>query len=513
MRTPLGGRYRLEGEIARGAIGTVSRATDTATGEAVAVKLLRPEAAGRPELVSGFLAEAEILGRLSHPSIVGLRDFVVDRGRRALVLELIDGEDLRRRLRRNGPVPPAVAVHVVAQVADALAYLHGQGFVHGDVKPANLLVPSDGGPVRLTDFGVAREVCADGVDEAVQATPEYVAPEVVAGSVPGPAADVYALGIVLFELICGRSPFRGGSAEQVLGRHGRCAAVPPPGLPAAVWPAIEQCLAVRPRQRPDAAVLAVRLRAVGPTLDGVPPLDAATGDVVTWWPRPVRSTVAVARVSWVPLRAAPVSPASGYASRMVAIPVAKVPDGSIRAVIPPPPPTPSPPPSPPPPPPTSPPPTSPSAESSAQPPPRRRGLSRVSRRVLTAGVAAAGFVVTGLTVAAVLSTGAVDGGPPATPGAGASPGGVAGVPTAEPPEATGDVPQWSERPDAPTGDVPQWSEPTGPSVGGTVPPTGGAVPPTGGPVPADPGVPPGLDHLERDGLPGIGEPMPDFDRR
>ena len=106
MESLLDGRYRLEAEIARGAIGSVRRATDTVTGEPVAVKVLRPEAALEPELVRAFVAEAEILAGLDHPSIVRPRDFIAQDGQHALVMDLVEGEDLRRRVRRDGPVPP-----------------------------------------------------------------------------------------------------------------------------------------------------------------------------------------------------------------------------------------------------------------------------------------------------------------------------------------------------------------------------------------------------------------------
>jgi serine/threonine-protein kinase len=336
----LAGRYRLMEEIARGAIGTVWRAVDVTTDEPVAVKQLRPEAATQPELVDAFLTEAEILAELDHPSVVRVRDFV-DReaGARALIMELVDGEDLRQRIRRDGPLPPAVAANVVAQVAEALAYLHERGVTHGDVKPGNLLVPADGGPVRLADFGVARRVgAAADAPETVRpthATPEYVAPEVVAGAAPSPASDVYALGIVLFELLCGRSPYRGGPPAEVLNRHGRCTPVPPPGLPHVVWPVIEACLKVDPEKRPQAGVVAGRLRGVEPALDGMDALPALPAESVTWWPRPASATTAVAAapaVAWVPLVAAPVSPASAYAGRMTAIPVAEI-DGYEIPVI------------------------------------------------------------------------------------------------------------------------------------------------------------------------------------
>src|SRR5213078_3684902 len=186
------GRYELEAEIAKGAIGTVWRGRDAVTGRRVAVKQLRPEAAGQPELVEAFLAEWRILADLNHPCVVRARELVRGGDTYALVLDLVNGADLRRRLRTDGPLPPAVAADVVAQVADALTYLRGRHIVHGDVKPGNILVPGDGSPVRLTDFGVARRVDpVGGAGRATHATPEYIAPEVITGQPPRAATDVY----------------------------------------------------------------------------------------------------------------------------------------------------------------------------------------------------------------------------------------------------------------------------------------------------------------------------------
>lgn len=277
------GRYQLEAEIARGAIGTVWRAVDTQTGDRVAVKVLRPESAGQPGLVDRFLTEAELLGELDHPSLVRARDLVPAFGGYALVLDFVDGTDLRHRLRTDGPLPPAVAADVVAQLADALAYLHGSGIVHGDVKPGNVLVPVDGSQVRLVDFGVARR--SGEPSGALHATPEYVSPEAVAGQPVGPASDVYALGIVLYELLSGRTPYRGGTATEVLLRHATCTPVPPLGMPPQVWPVILACTAPDPAHRPTTATVANRLRALEPLLDGLAALAPLTADAVTWWPR------------------------------------------------------------------------------------------------------------------------------------------------------------------------------------------------------------------------------------
>jgi serine/threonine-protein kinase len=201
--------------------------------------------------------------------------------------------------------------------------------------------------VKLADFGVARRINLDETMPVVEgrrvrpvlATPEYVAPEVVAGGLPAPSTDVYALGIVLFELICGRSPFRGGPASEVLRRHAECVPVPPPGLPAVVWPLIESCLAQSSADRPDPATLAKRFRRVESLLDGLAPLPGLGSEEVTWWARNASAVgTAASPVTWVPLfprprpgeagdvrggSAAPVSPAATASGLMVAVPTGR----------------------------------------------------------------------------------------------------------------------------------------------------------------------------------------------
>ncbi|GAB3863003.1 protein kinase [Dactylosporangium cerinum] len=326
-KTLLGNRYRLETEVARGAIGAVWRSYDEQTGQWVAVKVMRSEAAEVPELVDGFLGEAELLAGLDHPSVIRVHNLITGKGLLAIAMELVAGPDLRRRLRSDGPLPPAVAAEVVAQVADALAYVHAAGIVHGDVKPGNLLVPLDGGPVRLADFGVARRL--DQPAGPTHATPEYVAPEVVSGGLPSPASDVYALGVVLFELICGRSPYRGGSPNDVLRRHADCVPVPPPGMPAALWPIIEACMELDPRMRPAAASIVGRLRVAEGALDGFEPLPRLPAEAVTFWVRSAEQTAPVSapvrRVDWVPLPTAPTSPAAASAALMMAVPIKDLP--------------------------------------------------------------------------------------------------------------------------------------------------------------------------------------------
>ena len=192
MTERLADRYVLETELARGAAGTVYRAVDTATGEKVAVKVLRHDAAAEPGVVSAFLDEAEVLAEINHPGIVRPRDFIATDEVMALVMDLVEGVDLRRQIRERGPLRPADAATIVSQLAAALAAIHAVGIVHGDVKPGNVLVPFGGGSVRLADFGVAHRSSVE--YGPTHGTPEYVAPEIIDGGGSSGKADVEGQG-------------------------------------------------------------------------------------------------------------------------------------------------------------------------------------------------------------------------------------------------------------------------------------------------------------------------------
>ncbi|BCJ32348.1 serine/threonine-protein kinase [Actinocatenispora sera] len=278
-------RYELEAEIASGAAGTVWRARDLTTGTPVAVKLLHPSAAAQPDVVEAFGEEARVLGEVRHPGVVRAHEFLhtVD-GSYALVMDLVAGRDLRRLLIADGPLAPAAAASVLAQVAAAISAVHAAGVVHGDVKPGNILVPEPPGTdgVRLVDFGVAQRMQRP--VGATHATPEYVAPEVVAGQPPMPASDVYGIGIVAYEALSGRSPFRGGSVDEVLRRHHGWTVVQLPGVPEPLWDLINRCLELDPAMRPTAGELSVRLAELEPALVGLPPV-ALAPDSPTLQPR------------------------------------------------------------------------------------------------------------------------------------------------------------------------------------------------------------------------------------
>ncbi|MFG2503911.1 serine/threonine-protein kinase [Streptomyces rubiginosohelvolus] len=274
---PVGSKYLLEEPLGRGATGTVWRARQRETagaeaavagqpGETVAIKVLKEELANDADVVMRFLRERSVLLRLTHPNIVRTRDLVVEGDLLALVMDLIDGPDLHRYLRENGPLTPVAAALLTAQIADALAASHADGVVHRDLKPANVLLDErDGGMTpMLTDFGIARLADSPGLTRTHEfvGTPAYVAPESAEGRPQTSAVDIYGAGILLYELVTGRPPFAGGTALEVLHRHLSEEPRRPSTVPNPLWTVIERCLRKDPDQRPSAENLARGLRTV-----------------------------------------------------------------------------------------------------------------------------------------------------------------------------------------------------------------------------------------------------------
>ncbi|MFJ6832212.1 serine/threonine-protein kinase [Streptomyces sp. NPDC091209] len=274
---PVGSKYLLEEPLGRGATGTVWRARQRETagaeaavagqpGETVAIKVLKEELASDADIVMRFLRERSVLLRLTHPNIVRVRDLVVEGDLLALVMDLVDGPDLHRYLRENGPFSPVAAALLTAQVADALAASHADGVVHRDLKPANVLLKQDGGGMHpmLTDFGIARLADSPGLTRTHEfvGTPAYVAPESAEGRPQTSAVDIYGAGILMYELVTGRPPFGGGSALEVLHQHLSAEPRRPSTVPDPLWTVIERCLRKNPDERPSAENLARGLRAV-----------------------------------------------------------------------------------------------------------------------------------------------------------------------------------------------------------------------------------------------------------
>ena len=248
-------RYRLEHVIANGGMGQVWRATDEVLGRAVAVKVLRPEAAGDSGFLERFRAEARNSASLQHPNIVTVFDFGEGEHSAYLVMELIEGEPLSAVIRDRGPLSPELATEVLYQAAIALQAAHDAGVVHRDVKPANIVMDADG-YARLADFGISRAVAHSNLTQTGEmlGTAHYLSPEQVQGQQAGPASDVYALAVVGYEMLTGERPFDSDSMITTALAH---VSQPAPALPDSVPDPLRTTvmagLAKRPEQRPRSA--------------------------------------------------------------------------------------------------------------------------------------------------------------------------------------------------------------------------------------------------------------------
>ena len=212
----LGGRYRLIELLGQGGMATIYRAHDVQLDRDVAVKLLRAEYGRDPDFLARFRQEAQNVAQLNHPNVVDVYDYGQDANGPFIVMELVDGEDLASILRRTGPLPPRQAARIAAEVAEALAAAHARGIVHRDVKPGNILISSDG-RVMVTDFGIARAIAEAQVTlpGTTLGSVHYFSPEQARGEPASEASDIYALGIVLYEMLAGRRPWEGDTAAAI----------------------------------------------------------------------------------------------------------------------------------------------------------------------------------------------------------------------------------------------------------------------------------------------------------
>lgn len=299
----LGGSYRIQRVLDRGGMGTVFEAEHVRLRRPVAVKVLSPQLAHDETAGKRFRREAEIISQLQHPHIVSILDFdATEQGELYIVMELLQGEVLTRRLERDGVPEPSEALRIIEQVAAALSAAHAASVVHRDLKPANIfLVQAEGAPpfVKLLDFGISKFSIA--LPEAsgrvtrefdVLGTPDYMAPEQARGktALVDHRGDQYALAAIAFELLTGSVPFRGDSVLSVLYRVAHLdpprASETMPGLPAAVDAVLARALAKQPEQRyPSTLEFA---RALGEALGRPAPIPS-------WLPEPRRSQPAGAR--------------------------------------------------------------------------------------------------------------------------------------------------------------------------------------------------------------------------
>jgi serine/threonine protein kinase len=254
---PRFGPYILTAVLGRGGMGVVYRAFDTVKGRTVALKVLIPELAADRAYQDRFRRESKRAARLSEPHIIPIHDYGQIDGRLFIDMRLVEGTDLANLLDRDGPMPPAAAAWITAQVASALDAAHAGGLIHRDVKPSNVLIAGHGKSMPfayLIDFGIARVISGGSLSTSSSTigTVAYMAPERFAGSPGDRRADVYSLACVLYECLTGRQPFTG---EMVAVMWAQLNAVPPapstvrPGLPAAVDEVVARGLAKDPADR------------------------------------------------------------------------------------------------------------------------------------------------------------------------------------------------------------------------------------------------------------------------
>jgi hypothetical protein len=287
----LGGRYRMEALLAAGGMGEVWTARDLLLDRAVAVKVLGGALAGDGRAAERLRREARAAARLDHPNIARVLDLGEHDGRPYLVMELLEGESLATRIDRAGPLSPSEAARIVAAVADALEAAHQAGIVHRDVKPGNVFLTT-AGEVKVLDFGIASAAGDTALTTGdLLGTAAYLAPERVLGHRATSAADIYALGVVLYELLAGHRPFAGDSEVELAMAHvnadppplGEIAPAAPPSLVAACHHALAKDPASRPA---SAAEFARVVRTPGPAPGTTRPLPVAGAPLRTTGPPP-----------------------------------------------------------------------------------------------------------------------------------------------------------------------------------------------------------------------------------
>jgi serine/threonine protein kinase len=218
--TPLE-RYELIEEVGRGGMGLVYKARDRETGELVALKVLKPEVAAQAWVIERFVNELRLARKITHKNVCRIHDLARLSGTACISMEFVEGESLRQVLRRFGELSPRKAVDVALQICAGLREAHGQGIIHRDLKPENIMIGRDGG-VKIMDFGIAKAVDAEGGEAHttnVVGTPAYMAPEQFRREPADHRADLYALGLILYEMASGQPAFTGESTVALLLKH------------------------------------------------------------------------------------------------------------------------------------------------------------------------------------------------------------------------------------------------------------------------------------------------------
>ncbi|MGO1002198.1 protein kinase domain-containing protein [Lysobacter sp. CA196] len=322
----LAGRFRIESMLGVGGMGVVYRATDLALDIQVALKLLRPELMHRPDAFERFRQELLLARQVSSAHVVRIHDLAQHEGRWLISMDFVDGESLDRRLDRDGPFAVDSALRIARQLAEGLAAAHAKGVVHRDLKPANVLLDAQGN-AYISDFGVARSLASSGLTQsgAVIGTPDYLSPEQARGDALDARSDLYALGLILYEMLTGKLPFAGGTVSEVLAQ--RMLRTPPPvtdqraELPAWIARLVDKLLRPQPAHRfKDAAAVIAALDAKEVARDGYREGGAPTRAL--WLAAAaVLAVLAGAGAWWWQHDSAPVQVASAPLDRLLILPI------------------------------------------------------------------------------------------------------------------------------------------------------------------------------------------------
>jgi serine/threonine protein kinase len=248
-------RYKVISQIGSGGMSLVFKAQDLSLGRIVAIKVLRERYTGDGQFLDRFLHEARAAANLAHPNIVTVHDFGEDAGRYYMVMEYIEGENLKTIIRNGSPFTVDRTLDFITQISAGVGYAHRAGLVHCDIKPQNVLVTPEG-KVKVTDFGIARALISikpNEQNDIVWGSPQYFAPEQAAGEAPTPASDVYAIGIVMYEMLTGRLPFQAENPQALAMMHLRDEPPPislyNPAVPEAIERIVRKVLAKEPAAR------------------------------------------------------------------------------------------------------------------------------------------------------------------------------------------------------------------------------------------------------------------------
>jgi serine/threonine-protein kinase len=236
--------YRIDSLVARSGMATIFRATDVDNGRTVAVKIPHPEMEADPQLFERFKREREIGEKLDHPGVMKvLKD--AHRSRIYMVMEWVEGQLLRNLMSAAGKLPPDRAARITAKVCEALAYIHSHGVVHRDMKPENIMVDAEDN-IKLIDFGIAANEGSRRLTFAnlsnVMGTPDYISPEQVKGKRGNARSDIYAMGVMLYEMLTGKVPFTGNNAFLIMNERLLNNPVPPREIDPSISPVLQEII-------------------------------------------------------------------------------------------------------------------------------------------------------------------------------------------------------------------------------------------------------------------------------